>query len=65
MHERRGNEHQKKCCFCLAKMLHQGEIHRSVREENENPDRVIEAMRKLHPRSLNKNVGKVRLQWVP
>ena len=33
-------------------------------EEKEDPDEVIEALRRLHPRSLNKNVRKVRLQWI-
>ena len=33
-------------------------------EEKEDPDEVIEALRKLHPRSLDKNVRKVRLQWI-
>ncbi|CAN0559404.1 unnamed protein product, partial [Ectocarpus sp. 12 AP-2014] len=33
-------------------------------EDNEDPDEVIEALRKLHPTSLNKNMRKVRLQWM-
>lgn len=33
-------------------------------KENENPDKVVEVLRSLHPRSLNKNVGKVRLEWM-
>lgn len=33
-------------------------------EEKENPHEVLEVLRKLHPGSLNKNVGRVREVWI-
>ena len=33
-------------------------------EEHENPGEVLEVLRSLHPGSLSKNVGRVRMEWI-